>query len=246
MRPTDVRPDPMAVCSSCGNDNPAAALFCEKCGASLAPQQTPSAEGADSGPKKPPERMEEVGKKMGEAFGRIGKEIGQRAEQAGRGATTWWDQRLGIAGPIVSGLIGLVVLLIFVIIFEGIAAISAHERFWRDLADFILNNIWLFIVLIFLNAISEYLNRRYWRTWRWARPFALAIGFFGWFWIFAQVLEIVSTDLHSPTAGELGDFIELVLPLIFILVLVLAYLVLAFRVLAERQGVPPSWQKNRP
>ncbi len=221
----------MAVCSNCGNDNPSEALFCEKCGTSLTPQGTAATESFEG-------RMEAAGKKIEEAFEQVGKKVQEGAAQARKGTQTWWDQRLGIASPIVSGLLGVIAVLIVVIIMDAIAGFSAHERFWQDLVDFVINYIWLFVFLIFLNAFSEYLIRRYRGTWRWVRPVPLAIGFFGWFWIFAQVLEIGASDLHEPSLGDLGNLIELILPLIFVLVLAVGYLALVLRIMAERAGAP--------
>ena len=235
----------MAVCSNCGSENPAEALFCEKCGKQLTPQQVQQTTQGGAAPPSEPfaERMKETGKKMGEAMDALAQTAGEKAEAVGQRATGWWDERLRIAAPILSGLIGVVIFLVVIIIMDGIANISSHERFWRNLVSFALRYFWLFVGLIFLNSFSEYFYRRYRKRYRWVRPVATAAIVLGWFWIFAQVLEIGGRDLGHPSLTDEGHFIGQVLPLIFVLILVLGYLILAFRVMGERSGRAADWGK---
>ncbi len=130
----------------------------------------------------------------------------------------------------------MLVLLIFTLLLDASAAVSHHERFLRDLVDFIGANVLIFIGLIFLSAFSNYLNRRYRRYFRWVFPVALAVGVFGWFWIFSQVLELADADaLGPPELGSFGLLIEVTLPLLFLLVLAVGYLVLLFEVVVKEE-----------
>lgn len=185
--------------------------------------------------------MGEAGRKMGNAFGQLGKTWGKEVHGGGDRFENWWDQTLGFAAPLVSGFIGVVILLFAIVAMGIIAALSEHEDFWNDLVSFVERNLWLFIGLIFLNSFSNYFRRRYRKSWRWVLPLPIAVGFLGGLWIFAQVLEIAQVDLGNPRWGDLSSDIELLLPVIFVLVLVLGYLMVFWITIGERGDEPPRY-----
>ncbi len=187
--------------------------------------------------------MGEAGRKMGEAFGQMGRTWGYEAGRTGHRFENWWDQTLGIAAPLVSGFIGVVILLFAIIALGIIATFSEHADFWNDLVSFVERNLWLFVGLIFLNSFSNYFHRRYRKTWMWVMPVTIAIGSLGGFWIFAQVLEIAAADLGHPRLGDLANIIEFMLPVIFVLMLVLGYLMVFWITIGERGDEPPRYNE---
>lgn len=234
----------MVQCRACGRENSEDAKYCRYCGALLqtsaqseyVPYLPPPAPPAGSlgPPADLGQRMSEAGRRFGEEMGRMGKEMGEQARRSAVRAGIWWDRVFGLLSPVVLGLIGLLVLLIFVLVASAAASVSHHERFLRDLVDFIGANILIFVGLIFLNSFSNYFNRRYRRYYRWVFPVALGIGFVGWFWIFAEVLEIAHTDALGPSElGTASLLIEVVLPLLFLLVVAIGYLALLFDVVVR-------------
>ncbi len=66
------------------------------------------------------------------------------------------------------------------------------------------------------------------------------IGSVAWFWIFAQVLQMFAVDDHHPKLGDLAEFAEDMLLVIFILVVVLSYL-FAF----WRAASPANWDRDK-
>jgi len=217
----------VTVCPGCGRENVADARFCNSCGALLVVEETSAqAEPVPSPPPQgPDQQMGEFGRKLGEDLGQMGKAIGAEVERAGREFGNWWDRTFGMLAPVISGLIGVVVFLILILVADAIATVSDHRRFWGDLADFGWTHLWLLIGLIFAGSFSDYFLRRYRRTYRWIRPVVTGLVTVGWFWIFAQVLRIAGSDLRHPQLGDLASFVELMLPVIFALALAIGYLI---------------------
>lgn len=230
----------MVKCGSCGRENGTDSKFCENCGVQLlsgAPASPGPSHGFDA-------QMEDAGRRMGEAFSQMGRTWGTEAGKTGFRLEAWWDRTLGVFAPVVSGLIGVFVLLMALILFGMIADISERSNFWDDLISFVEHNMALFIALIFLNSFSNYLRRRYRKTWRWVIPVPIAIGSVGGFWIFAEVLKIAALDLEHPTLDDLGGMIELLLPVLFILVLILGYLMVFWITIGERGDEPRRYDEH--
>lgn len=226
-------------CGFCGRENGPDARFCQGCGAQLVP-------GIPLPPSPPPgpgDPISDAGRRMGDAFSRMGKTWGEEARKGGFRLQNWWDDTLGILSPIVSGLIGVFVLLLAIIVFGTVSDISEHPGFWDDIATFLVHNLVLIIALIFLSSFSNYLRRRFRKTWRWAIPVPIAIGSIGSLWVFAELLKITALDLGHPTLHGLADLIDLFLPVIFVVVLVLGYLMVFWITIGERGDEPRRYNE---
>lgn len=224
----------MAVCGYCGRENGVDARFCEDCGAQLTFPIPPS----PVPPRPYGEEKGATGRKMGDAFGQMGRTWGAETGWAGHKFGDWWDRTLGFAAPLVSGFVGVVVLLLAIVTMGIIASLSEHEIFWNDLVSFVERNLWLLVGLIFLNSFSNYFHRRYRKTWRWVVPIPIAVGSLGSFWILAQALEIAAADMGHPRLDDLANIIELMLPVIFVLVIVVGYLMVFWITIGERGDEP--------
>jgi len=188
--------------------------------------------------------MSVTSRKMGDAFGQMGKTWREEMGKTGHGLEGWWDRTLGFAAPLVSGFIGVAVLLLAIITMGIIANLSEHEIFWNDLVSFVEHNLWVFMGLIFLNSFSNYFHRRDRKTWRWALPVTMAVGSLGGFWILAQVLEIARTDLEEPRLGDLANIVEFMLPALFVLVLIIGFLMVFWITIGERGDEPHRYGKS--
>lgn len=229
----------MVLCSRCGVENPDDSFFCRKCGAPIMVAQarappmpgppSPPTPGSPSSPADFGQQMGQMGKRMGEAFGQMGQAFGREMEHEGKRFGDWWTGRLGILSPLVLGIIGVIVIVVLMLIAGGISTISDHRAFWQDLENFGFANILLLIGLVFLNSFSTDFHRRYRKQYRWIEPVVMGFGFVGWFWIFGEVLRIAGSDLVHPSLRELGAFIDVMLPVVFILVVILGYMFMFFR-----------------
>jgi hypothetical protein len=225
----------LATCPKCGTENPEGAEPCNKCGAQLAAPKaqevaapavaTPEPEG-----KTFERQMDDLGKKMAA----VGQKVGEGAEKRGTEFERRWYSTLGLLAPIIGGLIATIVFLIFILVVGAIAIGSEHRSFWEQLRDFLESYFLLFVGLFFLSSFTNYLNHVHRKPARWFTPIMTAVGLAGWFWILAQVLYIGARTLTRPGLRDLGDFVSLFLPVIFVIVLGIGYLVVLFRYMVEK------------
>jgi len=124
--------------------------------------------------------------------------------------------------------------LIFILVVGAVAIGSDHRSFWEQLRDFCESYFLLFVGLFFLSSFTNYFNHVHWKLARWFTPATTALGFVGWFWILAQVLFIGARTLVRPGLRDLGDFTVFCLPIIFLIVLGVGYLVVLFRYMVEK------------
>ncbi len=234
----------MVTCPKCGAENPDGAERCGRCGAELAASptaqtnSTPTQEQAAAPTSAPPppetkpfeRQMEDLGKKLAAAGQKIGDEAGRRGSEFDRR----WYSTLGVLAPIIGGFIATIVFLIFVLIVGAVAVGSEHRSFWEELRNFLETYFLLFVGLFFLSSFANYFNHVHWRIARWFTPIMTALGFVGWFWILAQVLFIGGRTLTRPGLTDLGNFVLDGLPVIFIVVLGIGYLVVLFRYMVEK------------
>ncbi len=228
----------MRRCGFCGHDNADDASFCESCGTQLIPP----------GPKPAPPRdfgsaAGAAGKKAGEAVSQMGRTWGLEVERAGFGVQRWWDTSLGPFAPVVSGIIGVLVLLLLIVVFGAAISGSEHEDFWKDVLSFAEHNLWILIGLIFLGSFSDYFHRQFGKSWRWALPAVIALGMTGGFWVLAEIVRIYDADFGHPALGDLARLLELLLPVLFVLVLILGYLMVFWITIGERGSEPPRYGK---
>jgi len=186
--------------------------------------------------------MEAMGKRVGDGFEKLGKTLEEKVDRRGKDFQNWWDHSLGILSPVVAGAFCAIVVLVLIFIADAIASASDHRQFWEELADFGLDNFLLLVGLGFFGSFNDYFNRRHKKTYRWIYPPVSGVLCVAWFWVLSQVLDITATTRGHPSLTDLSDFIELMLPVIFVLVLVIGYSVVFVRGYVVEK-VAPGGQK---
>lgn len=210
----------MANCLECGIDNAPDANFCYRCGSPMTqrierPQSPPESRVVG-------EEIEEAGKRLGEEMKKAGEEIGRVFHRAGKGVETWWDRTFGILGPLIVALIGFVVLVIIIV---GIGIISNREV-WNHIGDFLQKYAFLLLFVMLLGSYSDYFSRRHSQGYRWFGPVIAAIVTVIWIWIAVQILLILGSDLDVSGLRWLAGLLDLLMPVVFVLIIVIGYLVL--------------------
>lgn len=226
------------ACPECGAENVDGAERCIRCGADLAPPVSPAAPPSTQVTPPPPQpeaktferQMEDLGKRIGVA----GQGMGREAGRAGTRLQSQWYGTLGLLAPVVEALIATIVFMVFVVVVGAVAISSPHRGFWDELRNFLETYFLLFMGLFFLSAFENYFNKVYRRTLRWVTPIMAAVGAVVWAWIAAQVLFIGARTLDEPFLRDFGDFITVILPLIFAIVLLVGYLIAILQFLTER------------
>jgi len=177
-------------------------------------------------------QMEDLGKKIAAT----GQKVGEGAGKKGSEFERRWYGTLGILAPIIGGLIATVVFLIFFLVVGAVAPNSEHRAFWEQLRDFLENYFLLFVGLFFLSSFENYFTKVHRRTLIWATPVMAAFGLLAWAWILAQVLFIGARTLDRPGLKELGDIVQMLLPVIFVIVLLVVLIVVILITTREKMA----------
>jgi len=227
----------MRYCNYCGHENLDAAQYCNSCGRALRPE-------ADQHiPKGDFERriddftqeMESLGKKVEREFDTMGKDLG-----------TWSDSTLGILGPLVWSLVGLAVLVLII----GVLWILGDSiQTFRDIADFLLANIWLIFALGLLLSYSNFFSRRYKEQFRWVQPIFTALGIVFGLWIASEVMYIVAVNFNIEILETIASIMSTYLGIIFMAIMVIGYVAFLISLMSSTgafKETQPRFDQPRP
>jgi len=211
--PIDTKGIAVKYCPECGQENEDDAVYCKRCGTPLWPgaQRVKVKSDLERGIDDFARDIESLGKKIGKEF-----------EDAGRGMDIWSDTTLGVFGPLIWSLVGLVVLFLIIgaLWFIG----NSYETF-EDIGDFLLANVGLIFALGLLMSYGNYFSRRYRYQFRWVRPVFTALGLVFGLWIFAEIMMIVAVNMNIEILDTISTILSTYLGVIFIVVLVIGYVV---------------------
>jgi len=224
----------MRYCPRCGKENDDDAVFCKSCGTDLrAGSQTGEKSGFEKG-------MEDFGKEMDN----LGKRLEREFEGFGKGVETWTDSTLGIAGPLVWSLVGLLVLFLIIWALGWLGNWSPSSG---DIGSFLLANVWLIFALGLLLSYGNFFSRRYREQFRWVQPVFTALGLVFGLWIFSEIAMIVAINLNIEILDTISSIISTYLAVIFLVVLVIGYVVFLVTILGvveenrtQRTGQQPA------
>lgn len=228
------------ICRNCGVDNSSDSLYCKGCGSPMGPEPASAQPQMPPPPKDFGQEMADVGKRFGENLKSAGEEFGREMGKSGNEFRFWWDYSFGILAPVVGAAILMIVFFGAILVVGSIGEVSDHPAFWHDLAQFMEDYFWLFFALIFLGSFQGYFHRRYRQTFKWINPIVSGIGFVAWLWIFAQVIHFAAIDADHPKLQSLSNFVVDVLPVVFILVVVVGYLIVFFGLVS-----PANWDRKK-
>lgn len=201
----------MRYCPNCGRANENDAKYCNDCGTFI-----------QSGPAVQKEkgefdqRIDDFAQEMES----IGKRIEREFEGVGKGFEGWSDSTLGIFGPLVWSLVGLVV---FVLIIAVMWIIGESIHVFRDISDFFLANIWLIFALGLLFSYSNFFSRRYKERFRWVQPILTALGLVFALWLMSEIMHIAAVNYDLVTIEDISSILSDFLWLIFMVVLIVGY-----------------------
>ena len=223
----------LIYCTKCGMKNRFGDLYCLSCGSPIGRGSNASQDWQKSARSKPiGQQVNTAETKIVTEFGQTGNSIdgelrkagegfGEGLERTGKRASDWYDRTTGIFGPMISALFGLLLLVLAVLCIM----ILAEERgVWVDLTDFVLTYLPLFFMLGLLGSYSTYFSRKYHSRFKWAMPITAAVSITAAFWIVARIMAIIDQSLEIPYIGTIYPWIDLLLPVIFVLVVAVGYL----------------------
>lgn len=194
------------------------------------------------------QRMKEFSEEvedMGEKFGKRMEKHGKGWERRGKEWDGWFHRTLGVVGPLVSSVMGIVVLglLIWVISF-----INSKIGSWllTDINIFLANNIGVFFLIFLFFSYTSYFSKFYKKVYRLFSPVSIAVGAGVCFWIATHAINTVNVSLGIPFLSVIAFSINESLFLIFWLFLCVGYLVLAIIIATEKTIWKPEEYIEKP
>jgi len=210
----------MVYCPYCGEYNEREARFCKHCGRPL-----PTSIQFDRAIHDFAQEMETLGRKAADAMESGLREIGGggRVERAiSPKPGNWSDTTLGVAGPLIWSLLGILVLLLAIGLF---LAVGEQGSALEKVGDFLLENIWLLLALSLLLSYASYASRNY-LPFRWLSPLSTAAALVLTLWIAVEVMIIISVDQNIEVLSDIGEIFRGLLAFVFVVVLVVGYIFL--------------------
>jgi len=195
----------MVYCPKCGTENEDDAEFCKKCGEKIPKDKSKFEKHMDDFGNE----VDQIGKKIENAFDNKTKKI-----------DNWYDNTFGLIGPIISSIIGLIIL---IIIIKLLAFFSGGRGWMMGLSEFFDNYLLLFFAFFLFSNYTSYITRKY-SSFRYASPLVAAVGFTIWFWVGIQVITIIGQGLEIEIIATIASIFELLLIPIALLILLGGYI----------------------
>jgi phage shock protein C len=222
----------MRYCNSCGHENMDDAQYCNNCGRPLkssADQQRAKSD-FESRFDNFAQEMESLGKKVEKGF-----------DTRGSSFESWSDSTLGILGPLIWSLLGLAFLALII----GVMwIIGDNVHTFRDIADFLLANIWLIFALGLLFSYSNFFSRRYKEQFRWVQPIFTALGIVFGLWIASEITFILAENFNIEVLETIASVVSTYLGAIFIVILVIGYAVFFISLMSSSGAFTPTQPRS--
>lgn len=232
----------MASCPSCGKNNAADAVFCTHCGSALKHETQSTIE---DHAKAFTQNMEQMGKNLGESFTRAARRIQEeskpavkrlehRVDYASKSMENWYDRRFGVLGPLLSSFLFLIILRIVI---EVLRVTVEDVRDMTAITSVLLTFLLPLFTITLLSNYTSYFARKSFKF-RVFSPLLHAVAFILILWVVAQMLYDLRNQLNIADLGSAARILENALPSIFVIVLLIGYVVLAFNIPREPEKKP--------
>lgn len=244
----------MPYCNQCGRRNADDSKFCDRCGSPMVMGQTPGQTQVvgppPPGPPAPPpdnfgerfgERMSSAGERFGREMSNLGETLDREFKDAGKRWEIWYDKTFGLVGPFVGALIAWGILILIIL---GIQAAKAPggERAYPHLGDYLGGNVLLFFGLLILFNYVNYAHKKFRKQAVWVLPLTVTAGITIFSWLAAEALSALASDTGNQDIADAASAGQTFLPVIFVVILVLGYIVVFAgpRGFGKGMPVPPE------
>jgi hypothetical protein len=233
----------MQNCKSCGTENDDAALYCKHCGVSLKTGSVPAS--FDQKVKEFAQDMDRLGKRMGDHVSQTVQRVTDRTSEAGKRfeqrttsvsthAEHWYDRTFGILGPLISSFIFLIVMRIII---QVLQLQQDTVEVFRILGSSLYTYLLILFGVTLLSNYTQYFSRKSF-SFRVFSPLLIAVVPVVWLWVAMQILLKLSDPLKMPDLIVAASSIEQILPVVFIFVLLIGYVVLGVTMSQEQYKKP--------
>ena len=213
----------MVYCSKCGKELKKDSNFCTECGKKIGEETDKElARNIKDFTKKTSNNFEKNAELFGKRMERFGKKIEQRFDRSTKRFENWHDQYFGIFGPIIWSFLGLI---IFRIIIELMALDPTGFPIMAKTSELLYPYQLLFFGLMLLSSYTNYFRRKY-QLFKLISPVPSTIGFCVTIWVLSTVFnDLFESFENFPDFTFISNFIINNIAIIFIIILILAYVV---------------------
>lgn len=232
----------MANCPSCGKNTDADAVFCKHCGFALKHETQSTIE---DHAKAFAQNMEQMGKNLGDSLTRAAHRVQEESKQAGKrlehrvnyaskSMENWYDRSFGILGPLLASFLFLIILRIVI---EVLRVSGDEVQDMTAITSVLLTYLLPLFAITLLSNYTSYFSRKSFKF-RVFSPLLHASAFVLILWVVVQILHDLRNRLDIAELGTASTSLENALPSIFILILLIGYVVLAFNLPKEPEKKP--------
>ena len=165
---------------------------------------------------------------FGEEVNAIGERLGKRMERRSRDWERHYHHVLGPIGPLVSSVIGLIIIAIVIAIL-GIAEVPLIGSGLAVMHSFLLDNIGLLFILMLFFSYATYFSRLYPKEYLLFHPIVRAVGLTTALWVLTYVLTAANVYLTKEVIDYIVSAISHNTEAFFALFLLIGYLILLVR-----------------
>ena len=164
-----------------------------------------------------------MAKSLEERMEDLGDRLSEDVERFESGVRSRYKSPFGLAGPFLWSLVGLIILGVLIWILNWLGGRIPAPAF-TTVADFILDHIGIFFLLLLLFNYFSYLSKLSPRKSRYISPVFKSLSLTIWIWIIARLILLMEPDIYLIDRS-ISFIIENLLT-IFVLLMILFYLVL--------------------
>jgi len=136
----------------------------------------------------------------------------------------WWHDTFGVAGPLISSLIGLLSLIIAILLMDYFGTLLEFG-FVSDIVIFLQENLTLFFGLMVFISYTTFYSRFNPGEFSWVLPVSSALSIMITVWVLVNVFTIVNIYWEVSFIDRLTNFFtEDILLAIFAIIIVIGYL----------------------
>ena len=167
------------------------------------------------------EEIEDIGKKFG-------IHVEKKTKKWEKEEYDWWFRTFGLIGPLFGSILS-IIFLAFVIWMLGLINLPLGSGFISIISEFLFKNLHFFFAAFLFFGYSDYLSKKYSKTYWIISPIVTGIGIIIIIWIGIWILNLINSYAGIGLITSLTQFLSLNLGAIFFIFLVLGYLIVIIK-----------------
>ncbi len=162
----------------------------------------------------------------------LGRKFEKTADRKCKKIKCWLGDTLGWAGPLISGIFGLLFLVLGVWLL-GFMNLQVKNNIISGIHSFFLANLGLFFLIFLFFSYTSYFSRNHKRVYRPLSPIINALGFVIGVWVVLRIIGIIGIYENISSFYTIAFYMEKNLFWIFWFVILFGYFILLINLLSR-------------